>query len=402
VGRFVTRSWLLAPPLAVTLVACGDHQAKLFGPQHPLAVGAYHSLAFGDACAGPPGYVFCTTELVTQLLESGSDDPTVADVIAGKDHPQGDLALHDYYVLGKKPGETSLVFKGMFDDGSVREDRISVRVESPDTLRVATGCGVTPSTNVLVNVGNDDGFSLEMLAGKDQLDGWLPGALTADGLTDVFNDDDRIFYDWQAPATPTVVQPQTSIAAKVDGTLTAYDPDQVTEIDLTSSNTLPATFLEPGNFYLSTQVHVHGQTPCSGHGLPVELHSSTPAICSGPSGEAVWEDDSEFGGQAVVHAEGQCVLAAGMPGGPTLTTQTFPIFFVQPPPGGIATPGFLGPCPTEGATACAGGNGQIGVCEAGHWAVKTECPDGQACDYVPDSTPGCVAGAACARCRGLR
>jgi hypothetical protein len=89
-----------------------------------------------------------------------------------------------------------------------------------------------------------------------------------------------------------------------------------------------------------------------------------------------------------------------MPGGPTLTTQTFPIFFVQAPPGGIATPGFLEPCPTEGATACAAA--EVGVCQDGHWALKAECPAGQTCDYVPDSTPGCVAGAACARCRGLR
>jgi hypothetical protein len=92
-----------------------------------------------------------------------------------------------------------------------------------------------------------------------------------------------------------------------------------------------------------------------------------------------------------------------MPGGPVLTTQTFPIFFVQTPLAGSDTPGFDQPCPVEGQTACAGiASYEVGVCQAGHWMLKNQCPLDQTCDYVPDSTPGCASGTTCARCRGLR
>jgi len=401
-GRFLTRPWLLALSLAAAATAaCDDHGAKLSGPDRPLAVGAYHGLSFGDSCTTEDGFaIFCSTQVVTQIMEADSDDPSVAVVILGKDHPEGALARHQYYVLAKKAGHTSVVFKATFSDGSVREDKIDVSVRAADTLRMTSECGNPnlPSTNVLAAVGGFGSFSVQAFAGSNKLDGWLPNGVTADGLTDHFMDDDLMFYDWQAPATPVVLQPQSAAAPKVDGTLTAFGPDQVTEIVLGSANQLsPATFTQPGDFYLTTGVLVHGQLPCQG--LPVELRSATPSICSGPSGETVWLADV-LGTHATVHAEGACVLGAAMPGGPVLTTQTFPIFFVQTPPPGDETPGFDQPCSVEGQTACAGY--EVGVCQSGYWRLKEQCHLDQTCDYVPDSTPGCAAGATCARCRGLR
>jgi hypothetical protein len=402
----LTPSWFLALPLAAaTMAACNDHGARLLGPDRPLAVGAYHSLSFGDGCVAEEGFaIFCSTQVVTQMLEADSDDPSVAVVILSKDHPEGALARYPYYVLGKKAGQTSVVFKAMFDDGSIREDKLDVSVKAAETLRLASYCGggPTPSTNVLAAVGQGAGFYVQAFAGGAQLEGWLPNAVTGDDLTDDFKDDDLMFYDWQAPSSPVVLQPQSTAtpSASVDGTLTAYGPAQVTEIVLSAATQLsPATFTQPGDFYLSTAVLVHGQTPCQN--LPVELHSSTPSICSGPSGETVWMADPAVGTHATVHAEGACVLgAAAVPGGPILATQTFPIFFVQPVPAGTETPGFDQPCSVEGQTACAGYD--IGVCQNGYWRLKEECSLDQTCDYVPASSPGCVAGATCARCRGLQ
>jgi len=400
------RSWFLALWAAAAMAGCKDHGATLFGPDRALAVGAYHGLSFADACNKAEGFaIFCTSQVVTQIVEADTEDPSVAVVILAKDHPAGALARHEYYVVGKKAGKTSVVFKAMFDDGSVREDKIGVSVEAADTLRLASRCsdgGSAAPANVLVSVGHGGTFYVEALAGNEQLDGWLPNAVIADGLTDTFLDDNLIFYSWQAPPTAVVIQPQSAAVPTVVGTLTAYGPDQVTEIVLSSANQLsPAAFTEPGDFFLTTAVLVHGQAPCQS--LPVELRSSTPSICSGPSGETVWMADSDFGTHATVHAEGACVLEAAMPGGPVLTTQTFPVFFVQAPLAGSDTPGFGQPCLVEGQTACAGyASYEIGVCRGRQWTLKEECPLDQACDYVPDSTSGCAAGTTCARCRRLR
>jgi len=51
--------------------------------------------------------------------------------------------------------------------------------------------------------------------------------------------------------------------------------------------------------------------------------------------------------------------------------------------------------------ACQYGYGQIGTCQAGHWALQS-CAPSEVCDFVPDTTAGCVAGTTCAKCRGLR
>jgi hypothetical protein len=391
--------------LGATLAACHNHDSSLSGPDKPLAVGAYHSLVFGDACAaggGGKGPSFCTTELITQLLESRSEDSSVAEVVPGSQHPKADLAARQFYVVGRAVGETSLVFKGMFDDGSVRESRIAVRVEAPDTFKVAD-CRQPASTNLLVSVGDAETFELQMFSGSQQLSGWLPGAVTADGLTEEFTDSDTMPYEWQAPATPEIVDLQSSILPDLAVTLTAFGPGQVTEIDLESANApSPAAFTEPGNFFLTAQVRVQGQAPCRPHA--VELHSSTPSICSGPSGESVWQVDDAGSALVAVHAEGSCVLGVGLPGGPVLSTRTFPIFFVQPPPP-PTDPNAQGDwCPVEGGTACSASSGAVAVCRGSQWTGtdKSYCAANQVCDFVPDTTPGCVRGTSCARCRGLR
>lgn len=396
----VPRPWLFALPLGVMVAACNthDHDASLAGPERPLAVGAYHRVAFGDACVHEFDKFFpnfCSTELVTDVLESRSDDPAIANVVLGTDHPQGSLAKNKFYVVGQAVGQTSLVFKGTFDDGSVRESSLVVRVEAVDTFRFAD-CGQPPSTNLLVRAGDTEGFEVQMFAGKQQLAGWLPGAVSADGLTEQFNDGDTMPYVWQGSPTPAVANVQSPIVSNVGLTLTAFGAEQVTSIELIASS---AAFTAPGNFYFGTQVRVHGQTPC--RALPVEVHSATPSICWGPSGETVWQVATGTGNYAVAHAEGNCVLGVAVPGGEILNTGTFPIYFVQPEPPSDPPP-TSDFCPVEGATICTGDNHFVSSCKARSLTTKSTCSSDQICDYVPDSTPGCVAGTSCARCRGLR
>ena len=402
--RSIVRSWLFALILGPTLAACHNHESSLLGPQRPLAVGAYHSLVFGDACAEATDKFFtnfCTTEHVTDILQARSDAPTIADVILGTDHPRADVATHKFYVVGKGAGRTSLVFKGMFDDGSVRESKIDIRVEAVDALKLVE-CNQPPADSLLVIVGRDESFELAMFAGSDQLAGWLPDAASADGLVQQFMDSDSMPYVWQAPATSVVEQVQSPIVPHAGLTLTAFSPGQVTAIDLTVPSPVAVTAPGDYNLNLATQVRVEGQTPCVS--LPVELHSSTPAICSGRSGESVWQVEGGVQGYAVVHAEGTCVLGVSLPGGPVLTTKDIPIFFVQSrpfPPSPETVSEF---CRVEGETMCGGDYNAVSVCKGSNGTAppSSHCAPGQVCDFVPDSTPGCIRGASCARCRGLR
>jgi hypothetical protein len=397
-SRFVERPFLLALAIVVALGAC-KKEAFLLGPQTSLAVGAYHSLLFGDACPGANALYFCTDQPVTAVLDHHCDDPTVADVVLQKDHPQGALATHAYYVVGKKAGATTLVFKGMFADGTVRDARIPISVASADTLTVwPTTCyDASAAPDLVASVGATEGFSVAMTAGKETLAGWLPGAVTGDGVTEQFTDGDSNNFTWQAPASPSTVQLQSPSGATIRGALIAFAPAQVTEIDFSPER--PAAFTQPGNVAFQPLIRVDGQAPC--HALPIEIHSSTPAICSGPPGETVWLGGPNDG-NAAVHAEGNCVLAGAGQGGPVLGAQSFPIFFVQAPPTLADVPDRGLPCTVEGGTACDTSYASVLICRGGTWVFHASCGAAETCDFISDATQGCVAGSSCAQCRGLR
>ena len=390
--------------LAVAATASCSNGAVLGGPGGTLAVGAYSPLGYGDDCATQNGKLppLCLPHQVTEILELSSSDPSVAEIIAGQDVPSGAVAaLYPNYVLGKGPGQATLTFKGRFDDGSVRQASTTVQVGSPDSIKLIAVCDDGSSvTNLLASLGAQENFGLQIYAGTEELVGWLPNAVTAEGVTQVYDNWGNNPYLWQAPATPVVLQLQSAIVPKVTGTLTAFGPDQVTDITLqTSSDSYRNAFTTPGDFDVSHTVLVNGQSIC--HPLPVELHSSTPAICSQPTDEDVWTGD-QYGTQVAAHAEGLCTLGASMPGGPVLATYSFPIFFVSAPPAGLEVLTDTDPCAVEGETACQVGYGQVGLCKSGHWVEQPFCPTDQVCDFVSNTTPGCIAGTVCAQCRGLR
>lgn len=392
--------WALPLAAAGCVAACNDTGAYVGGVNGALAVGAYHTLRFGDACSGGGKISFCSTQSVTEVLELRSEDPGIVEIVPLANHPRPDVAKSPYYVLGKATGQASLVFKARFDDGTVRADSAVVEVKTPDSARVAfSGCSGETSTNVLAALGEWQPFQLELLAKGEKLAGWLPGAVSGEGVTDMSGDGDRTYYHWQAPATPVVRQLVPGVIRKVTGSLTSFGPGQVTSIDLAALNDYTsASFYAPeALFPVETRVRVNGQLPCQG--LPVELHSSTPSICSGPAGEVIWMGD-KYGGTATVHSEGACVLGVSMPGSAVLTTKTFPVFLVTRPPTGLKLPGFGEPCPVEGGSACAGYT--LALCKAGRWQENGQCSSDQTCDYLPDSAPGCVPGGSCARCRGLK
>lgn len=316
--------------LAVTLGACQDDTAVLQGPvaEVPLAVGGYHALSISPCPGGIGGGipVFCTAEPIARVVEARSEDPTIAEIIPRKDHPGGILAIDSYFVLGKRVGRTSVIVKGPLDDGSIGESRIIVHVSVPDSFK-AWACGTSASTNLLVRTDDAVSFYLTTFAGSDTLMGWLPGAVKADGLTEMYVGGDAVLYVWRAPVVPAVIPVQSSIVPGVNLTLTAFGPTQVTRLyfDAPSSFSSPLVYTQPGKLLFRTLVLVQDQIPC--HPQQVDIHSATPSICSGPAGETDWQVDTGTTATATVTAGGSCILTAGLAGGSVTATQTFPIVF---------------------------------------------------------------------------
>ena len=385
--------------LAVTLTASCSKHAVLAGPGGTLAVGAYSSIVYCDGCTCGGSDSLCIPHSVTEVLELTSSDPSVAEVVTGQDVPGEGAAQSSPFVLGKSPGQATLSFKGRFDDGSERQASTTVRVGSPDSVRLVAVCDDGSSvTNLLVSVGTLEQFNLKIYEGSEELQGWLPNAVTADGVTQVFDQTGNNPYLWRAPGAPAMLQLQSAIVSKVTGTLTAFDPTQVTDITLQpSSDDQRNAFTTPGNFYVEHTISVNGQSIC--RPFPVELHGSTPAVCSRPPDAEDWTGDN-YGTPTTALAEGLCTLGVSLPGGPVLATYSFPIFFVATPPAGLEV--LANPCAVEGETACEDGHGKVGLCKSRHWVDQPSCPADQVCDFVPDTTSGCIAGTVCAQCRGLR
>ncbi len=391
------RRILLLAALATT--ASCDKEARVDVLGGRLAVGAYLPISYGDKTGNTlTGDLF--VQMVTEVLELTSSDPSVSEVIDRKDHPGGAAAMFDHYLLGKSAGQTTLHFKGRFEDGSVREASTIVYTAVADSAAMSLACdNATTVSNLLVPVGSQDQFTISLFAGSEALSGWMPNAVTADGVTQVY-DEGLNPYVWRSPLSPMVLQLQSTAVPSVTGTLTAFGPEQVTEIGLVTSNDMYRnTFTAPsGDFSVQTSVVVSGQPVC--RPLPAELHAMTPEICSGPAGETVLDGDT-YGVSVTAHAEGICTVGASMPGAPVVSTLSFPVFLVSPPPDWQDL-AFGVPCSPKGATACQVGFGWLWTCRDSGWDQLALCPADQVCDFVPDTTAGCVVGGVCAQCRGLR
>ncbi len=89
---------------------------------------------------------------------------------------------------------------------------------------------------------------VEIYAGTEPLVGWLPNAVTGDGV-------------WQSPVMPAVVQLRSAYVANVIGSLTAFTQEQVTDIGM-------QVYREDTRNAFSESERVNGQTARPGRPVP--------------------------------------------------------------------------------------------------------------------------------------
>jgi hypothetical protein len=394
-------SWLLAAGAAFGFTACldGDHEARLNRPQGPLAVGAYHEVRFGDACSGGGKLNFCSTQRLTSIDAISSKDAAVARVVVAKDLPVP-FGNEEYYLLGVAPGATTIMARGRFDDGSIREAEVEVEVRTADQAKlISPACQSGESDTVYVSPGGSGSFAIQLLAAGVELRGCRPRVLDPLPGVVTFCDNERTFFGWSAPAAGTDVDLRSPLVGGSVGRLKAYLPRDVGDVQIESLNRSPLVVSAEGAFPVTVKMFVDNVAPCESP--PGVLQTLTPDVCSGPDGARVWPGDSRFGGEVVPHAEGVCTLRASADGQRFFEPVDFTLFMVTAPDKGTEYAGVGNPCKKEGATTCSYGLGATAICHQGYWRDQRICAARQVCEFRAMGA-ACTSGALCAECRDLR
>jgi hypothetical protein len=389
--------------LAVSLSGCGppDGEAVLQGPLFgkPLALGAYHSLSYGEACASPGRFSLCAPDTLLSVDELSSKDPEIARIVLAADSPITPTnATH--FVFGVAPGKTTLHFRGTFDDGSVRSADLEVEVIAADRSRVRTTCAGVELAEVFTLPSAEAVFEVKLFAGSTELVGFHPDAVAPmDGVTRAILGDSRNTFRWAAPPEPTVVEVRSGFLSGPVGLLRAYGASEVTNIVVRSPNGNSLASWVPGPVGIHATTSVNGVEVCEA--APVVFKTETPEVCSGPDGAETWLGKTEYGGFVEMNAEGVCRVSAAADGVRFFSPTSLRMFMVAEP-GAERFDGFDQPCAVEGSTSCTyGDNSQVTLCRNRRWTRRETCGPARTCDARDPARGGCVAGGPCSECREM-
>jgi hypothetical protein len=388
--------------LAVALSGClPDDAAVLHGPTlgKPLAVGAYHSLSYGDPCAGAGRFSFCGSDALLSVDELSSKDPEIAQIVLAEDAPiEATSATH--FVFGVAPGKATLHFRGTFDDGSVRSADLELEVIEADRSTLRTTCAGVELAEVLTLPSTEASFEVKLFAGSTELAGFHPDAMAPmDGVTPETLGDSQNWFMWAAPPEPAVVEVSSGFLSGPVGLLRSYAASEVSDIVVTSPNGNSLVRWVPGSVGIQATTTVGAVVPCTV--APVTFKTETPAVCSGPDGAETWLAETKYGGFVEMNAEGVCRISAAADGERFFSPTSLRLFMVAEP-GAERFDGFNQPCAIEGSTSCTyGDSSQVTLCRNGRWASKATCGPARTCDARDPALGGCIAGGPCSECREM-
>jgi hypothetical protein len=388
---------------AVALPDCqSDGEARLQATMHgmPLAVGAYQSLRYGDACSGGGKISFCGSDRLVTLDELSSQNPEVAQIVLAADSPAANDAA-SRFIFGVAPGKATLTFRGTFDDGSVRSAELELEVKQADRAVMSTSCTGTKTSEVITRPGGGAYFDVALFDHGTELAGFHPDAVVPmEGVTRSTAVDSVNRFTWTAPLEAGVFDVLSGLQPGRLGTLRAYGPSDVSDIVVDSPNGTSLNTWQLGRTRISATTKVRGVVPCDVS--PVVFRTETPAVCSGPDGAETWPGEDEHGGFVEMNGEGTCRVSGSADGVRFFRPASLRFFVVQEP-GEEHFDGFNEPCAVEGSTSCTyGDTSQVTLCREGRWVSGDRCGPTRTCDARDPSSSGCVAGGPCSECRAMR
>lgn len=386
------------------LVSCAmDDEANvgLRGNGNALAVGAYAPIRLGDRCTDAGKVSFCSSESLVELSSLVSTDTSVLKVLPASEVPLPNVE-NGYYAYGVSPGEARLVVSGKFDDGSVRSDEIGIPVRAITRIRIASYCSSDSSGIVRAAPGNYFSFQAVPYHESEALGGCVPGLIdTLPGMTqtcDYYSHSYHMAVDSLHGSDATLLSSHTGKTAAVLHTLAMGD---YRKAYVDPANGPLIRRYAPGEFSMEVKIEVAGFEIC--HDMGVWLKSTTPDVCAGMDGSALWHDTTAGWVKAQALREGRCRIQVSLDGKQFFDPVEMQVFMVSSRLDGFDLAGYSNTCSTEGATTCDYGFDGLAVCKNGQWQQKEDC-EGQSktCDALPAGSTGCKAGAECATCRSLR
>jgi hypothetical protein len=366
-----------------------------------LAVGAYAPIRLGDGCSGGGKASLCTSESLVELSSLVSSDTSVLKVVPASEVPLPN-AGSGYYAYGVGPGEAKLVASGKFDDGSVRSDETGVAVRAITGIRVVSYCSSDSSKTVRAAPGDEFAFQAFPYHESEPLGGCLPALLdTLPGMMhacDFYSHTYRIPVDSLHGLDASLFSEHTGKTVAMLHTLAIAD---YTKAYVDPANGPLIKRYTPGEFSMEVKVEVAGYPIC--HDLGVWLQSTTPDVCTGIDGSALWHDTTSGWVKAQALREGRCRIQVSVDGKRFFDTVEMQVFIVSSRLDSFDLAGYGNSCATEGASTCDYGYDGLAICKNGKWVEKEDCQtQSKTCDALPPETAGCKSGAECAVCRSLR
>jgi hypothetical protein len=243
-------------------------------------------------------------------------------------------------------------------------------------------------------------FNAYPMAGKEELQGCLPRLLdSVTGLTQSCSGWWTMAI-WKAPETAGQIALKSRLGTKTVATLRTLAASDISDVRIADVNAPPYALSKPDSFAMQMRMSSGTLPLCKMP--PATLRTLTPEVCTGPQGETQWTRPAS--GFVFVKGlrEGRCQLQASLDGNKWFATRSLALFFYTPPDKSWEVAGFGNPCATEGATTCAYGLSDLAVCKDKRLVLLKTCAADQVCDYLANGEKGCLAGAPCAACRGLR
>jgi hypothetical protein len=370
------RSVTLGPYAVEIDAGRGAPVARLQLTSQPLAPGCFAQARIVDssltatASGGTVTSASLSDPSIAQLLDAGdlpSDFPTVqtADRV---------------YLKALAPGMGTLTVNADFNEGTKRSVLANLDVRAVDAVSITPVCDPNAALPLRVPAGTIVDFEAFALSGGRKLAGYCPGAFVGDQIrcrpstTDIVTDTTQC--QWTAPASGGGVDISSTLSPTFSARLETYGPADVTTVTALTSAGIRNI------------------------GASVQVKTLTPAVCAGPSGEAMWTTADDGGTVSYTSiAEGQCQLGLGAAGAPAFpsvaqfSTRVATDFTVA------HTADSNAPCSKQGSTACFPTLLGVVTCRGGGWSQPSLCAAGQACEVFPSGSNGCTEANGCARCR---
>ncbi|WP_437318581.1 hypothetical protein [Sorangium sp. So ce385] len=393
---------LVAALGAATWTGCtSDEEARLQGPQNPIAEQSFASLWLVDGCVGGGKVNFCSTETVEEVLELAIDDPSVLRFAEEEEVPKGLLSDMTHPVVqGLAAGSANVRVRARFSDAE-RVAELKVEVVEVDAVALPPRCAEAEAP-LRVPPGKTLTFDVVPHGGGKPLDGVLPGLVRGEGVPCSGIDySSRMACSWTAPVEGGSVELVSDVLPGFRGRLQSYGANDVVAVhaftERVGTRALgPGTRVGPGwTVILPTATALKEGVPCES--LPVRAVTATPSICTGPDGELDWDASDHREVSIKILKTGTCKLQLGAAGAATLpSTAEFAMRVVsQATVDHLARPETA--CEVEGATTCKNFYSSM-RCENGRWRDLESCGSG-VCELVGQGEAGCTSAEGCAVCR---